>query len=121
MLGNPCWPGQLLDAAVSLFTEGLFTEVRLVCLAVCGFATSGLSRRERGEAAIDVVNVELLWVEVAAAPFEQFRVTLVLWVRDGFQELAIAPRTADIFGRAAATGAFDETRIDDAGDNRPSP
>lgn len=59
-----------------------------------GLAAGALSGRQRGEAAIDFVDIELLRIEVASAPFEQFPVTLVLRVRDGFQELAVAPRPA---------------------------
>src|SRR5262249_52570255 len=64
-----------------------------------GLAGGALGGRERGEPAIEFVDIELLRVEVAAAPFEQFRVTLVLWIRDGVQELAVAPGTADVLGR----------------------
>jgi hypothetical protein len=48
-----------------------------------------------------LVDIELLRVEVAAAPFAQFCVTLVLWVCDSLQELAIAPRATDVLGRTA--------------------
>jgi hypothetical protein len=47
-----------------------------------------LSARE----AIDLVDIELLRVEVASAPFEQFVMALMLWVCDGLQELVIAPQ-----------------------------
>src|SRR5258708_38689898 len=40
--------------------------------------------------------------------------TFVLRVCDGLQEFAVAPRTADVLGRAAAS-SFDEPRIDDTG------
>jgi hypothetical protein len=69
------------------------------------------------QAAVDLIDVELLRVEVAAGPFEQFCVTLVLGICDGIQELAITPRPADVLGRAAS-GALDETRKGDARDDR---
>jgi hypothetical protein len=51
----------------------------------------------RSEGAIDFVDVELLWIEVATAPFDQLCVTLVLGVCDGLPSpnlaLAILPRT----------------------------
>jgi hypothetical protein len=64
-------------------------------------AAGALRWRERGEAAIDCIDIGLLRIEVAAAPLEQFRVTLVLRICDGHRELAIAPRSSDILGRAA--------------------
>jgi hypothetical protein len=39
--------------------------------------------------------------------------TLVAGIGDGLKELAIAPRTADVLGRAVALG-FDQARIKDA-------
>jgi hypothetical protein len=44
-------------------------------------------------------------------------VTLVFGICDGLQELAVAPRTADILGRTAP-GALDEQRIGDARTHR---
>ena len=49
--------------------------------------------------------------------FEQFRVTLVLWIRDGVQELAVAPGTADIL-RRTTPGALYDAWIDDTLDRR---
>ena len=48
--------------------------------------------RHQGEAPIDLADIELLRVEVVSAPFEQFVMALMLWVRDSLQELVIAPR-----------------------------
>ncbi len=76
-----------------------------------------LAGREQGKAAIHHIDIELARIEASSEPFEQFRMTLVLWIRDGFQELAIAPWAADILGRAAP-GAVDEARIGDALDCR---
>ena len=77
-------------------SAGLFVNGRLGSLA-----TGVPSGREGGEDAIDLVDVELLWVEVAAAPFRQFFVALVLWIGDGLQEFAVAPWAANVLGRAA--------------------
>ncbi len=46
-------------------------------------------------------TLNLLRVEVAAAPFSQFFVALVLRIGDGLQEFAAAPRAANVLGRAA--------------------
>ena len=52
-------------------------------------------------------------IEVVGEPFFEFAMALVAGIGDGLEELAIAPRTTDVLGRAVALG-FDETRIKDA-------
>jgi hypothetical protein len=44
---------------------------------LCGLAAGAFARDKRGEAMIEFVDIKLR-IEVAAAPFEQFRVALVL-------------------------------------------
>src|SRR5262249_14427385 len=105
------------------FTQGWLSVFRVGIIACVrggppansaggGLAGGALAGRERGEPAIEFVDIELLRVEVAAAPFEQFRATLVLWIRDGVQELAVAPGTADVLGRTTP-GALYDAWIDD--------
>jgi hypothetical protein len=52
-------------------------------------------------------------IEVVGEPFFEFAMALVAGIDDGLEELAIAPRTTDVLGRAVALG-FDQTRIKDA-------
>jgi hypothetical protein len=70
-------------------------------LAACGLTACRLARCALPEGSVDFVEVEAVRVEVTANPFAQFAVTLVSWVCDGLQELAAAPRSADILGRTA--------------------
>ena len=49
-------------------------------------------------------------IEVVCEPLFEFTMALVFGIGDGFEELGIAPGTADVLGRAAAFG-FDQARI----------
>ena len=52
-------------------------------------------------------------IEIVREPFFEFAMALVAGIGDGLEELAIAPGTTDVLGRAVALG-FDQPRIKDA-------
>ena len=60
--------------------------------------------------AIDVDNMR---IEIVREPFFEFVMPLVAGIGDGLEELAIAPGTTDVLGRAVALG-FDQPWIKDA-------
>ena len=56
------------------------------------------------------IDVDDMGIEVVGEPFFEFAMALMFGIGDGLDELAIAPRTADVLWRAAALG-FDQARI----------
>ena len=88
-------------------------RVRLAGMAALG---GGLARPALGECG-DVfgqpIDVDDMGIEVVCEPFFEFAMALMAGIGEGFEELAIAPRTTDVLGRAAALG-FDQARIKDA-------
>ena len=52
-------------------------------------------------------------IEVVGEPFFELAMALVCGIGYGLEELGMAPRTADVLGRAVALG-FDQARIKDA-------
>jgi hypothetical protein len=75
---------------------------------------AGPALGESGDGAIELGEVNRERVEVAADPGDVLVVLLVVGVSDGFEELLISGRPADILWRAAADG-LEQLRIDDAG------
>jgi hypothetical protein len=59
------------------------------------------------------IDIDDMGIEVIGEPFFEFAMALVFGIGDGFEELAMAPRTADVFLRATALG-FDQARIKNA-------
>ena len=59
------------------------------------------------------IDVDDIGIEVVGKPFFEFAMALVFGIGDGLEELAIAPRTADVLWRAVALG-FDQARIKNA-------
>ncbi len=79
--------------------------------------TKGLRVQFRARAATSVMRVWMsrdLGVEVSTGPPNDLGVLLMVWIRDRIQELAVAPRTADVLGRAAPMGRK-QPRVGDAG------
>jgi hypothetical protein len=77
---------------------------------------------KRGDFIGEPIDIDDVGIEVVSDPFAELGVALVLGIADRVKELGIAPRTADVFGWAAA-GGLDQARIDEArlGIEEPTP
>ena len=62
-----------------------------------------------------IVDVDRVGIERPASPLDHLGMVFVLQIGDGLEELGIAPRTADVLGRAAPHGV-DQERVCQAGD-----
>ena len=61
--------------------------------------------------------IDGIGIEVGAAPFDHLGMALMVGVGHGFEIFGVAPRPADILGRAAAFGR-EQARVDDLGFRR---
>ncbi len=60
-----------------------------------------------------LLDLDHIGIEGVAVPFRDFRVALVLRVRDRLEEIGIPPGTADVFGWTAPPG-FGQARVCEA-------
>jgi hypothetical protein len=73
-----------------------------------------LALGECGDVFGQPIDVDDMGIEVVSKSFFELAVALMVGIGDGFEELGIAPGTADVLGRAAAFG-FGEAWVKDAG------